>query len=61
MKNEDVPGYTELKNKLFQLRWQLHLAKTSEEIIELKKEIELVRREMRKLVYLQNNKGGRKI
>ena len=59
MKHEDVPGYTELKNKLFQLRFQLQLAKSSEEIIHLKDEIEQVRRKMRKLLCedLQNKKG----
>ena len=43
MKHEDIPGYTELKNRLFQLRWELNLAKTSEEIIDLKNKIEIVK------------------
>lgn len=51
MKNEDIPGYTELRNKLFQIRYELQLTKSDEERTLIKEELKNVRREMAKLLF----------
>ena len=64
MKFEEVPGYTELRNKLFGLRYELVKAKEENDYKEkaiLEQKIKLVRNEMAKLIYEDKQKKGMKI
>ena len=62
MKNEDVPGYTELKNKLRDIRYELEMSKREEERIQLKSKLKEIRKEIGHLLYEnKQKKEGRKI
>ena len=50
MKHDDVPGYTELRAKLFQIRFKLQVLKTEEERAKLNMELKNVKREMARLL-----------
>ena len=51
MKHEDVPGYTELRAKLFQLRYQLQILKNDEEKAKVLQELKSVKKAMARAMY----------
>ena len=64
MKNEDVPGYTELMYKLRDIRYELIKAKEENDYKEkaiLEQKLKDVRREMAKLLSEDRQKKGMKI
>ena len=48
MKHEDVPGYTELRAKLFQARFKLQTLKSDEERAKAREELRNIKREIAK-------------
>ena len=61
MKHDDVPGYTELRSRLFQLRYQLQVLKTEEERSKVREELKEVKKKMARLLYndLEEKKKGK--
>ena len=61
MKHEDVPGYTELRNRLFQLRFRLQVLKSEEERSKVREELKEVKKQMARLLYndLERKKKGK--
>ena len=61
MKHEDVLGYTELRNKLFQLRYELQVLKGEEERNKVREELKNVKRQMARLLldHAEEKKKGR--
>ena len=51
MKYEDVPGYTELRNELYQARLDEKFAQDEKERLEAKKRILLLRRKLARALY----------
>lgn len=59
MKYEDVPGYTELRAKLFQIRFELQVTKDEDERKKIREELKRLKREMARLL-LDHNQEERK-
>ena len=61
MKHEDVPGYTELRNRLFQARYKLQVLKSEEERAKARQELKEVKKQMARLLYndLEEKKKGK--
>ena len=61
MKYDDVPGYTNLRNRLFQLRYQLQVLKSEEERKEVREELKSVKNQMARLLFnnLEEKKKGK--
>ena len=61
MKHEDVPGYTELRSRLFQLRFRLQVLKNEEERSKVREELKEVKKQMARLLYndLESKKKGK--
>jgi len=59
MKHEDVPGYTELRAKLFQIRFELQVTKDEDERKKIREELKQLKREMARLL-LDHNQEERK-
>ena len=50
MKHEDVPGYTELRTQLFQVRFKLQTLKSEKERAKVHEELRNIKREMAKVL-----------
>ncbi len=59
MKHDDVPGYTELRAKLFQIRYELQVTKDEDERKKIREELKQLKRQMARLL-LDHNQEERK-
>ena len=59
MKHEDVPGYTEMRAKLFQIRFELQVTKDEDERKKIREELKQLKRQMARLL-LDHNQEERK-
>ena len=51
MKHDDVPGYTELRAKLFQIRFELEVTKDEDERKLIREELKQLKKQMARLLY----------
>jgi hypothetical protein len=59
MKHEDVPGYIEMRAKLFQIRFELQVTKDEDERKKIREELKQLKRQMARLL-LDHNQEERK-
>ena len=59
MKHEDVPGYTELRTKLYQLRYQLQVLESEREKAKVREQLKNVKKQMARAMYdeMERKKG----
>ena len=60
MKHEDVPGYTNLREKLFKTRFELEVTRDENERAQIHKRLKEIRKEIASVLYLERIKEEEK-
>ncbi len=56
MKHENVPGYTDLREKLFRTRFELEVTRDENERAQIYKRLKEIRKEIASVLYLERIK-----